>query len=309
MIKLKPWWVTGYTDAEGCFILNIFKNKNVPRGYSAKLIYQITAHHSDCDIMYALKAFFNNVGHIEYTSNGKYVSYRVYSNKNIVQTILPHFENYPLHSTKYIYFVLWSKSARLMHDKLHFTDKGFRELLTYKASFTKKLGAEIFNNKLYDNIVPFNVNNIMKNNNETLDPNYIAGFTGADGSFSITKPSLTGKWANYDANFRIHQDIRDIELVKSMRDTLGCGKVHILKDGMCNLSVRNKCELADIIIPFFDQYPLNVQKNLDFLQFKKAMLILRRNLGKGLSNLSLEDREILDLCISKMNKNRYSPKV
>lgn len=308
MTKLNPWWVTGYTDAEGCFLLNIFKNKNVARGYSAKLIYQITAHHSDHDIMHALKAFFNNVGHIEYTSDNKYVSYRVYTNKDIVQTILPHFESYPLHSEKYIYFVLWSKSAHLMFEKLHLTDRGFIELLTYKASFTKKLDAEIFNNKFYSDIVPFNVNNIMKNSNVTLDPNYIAGFTGADGSFSITKPSLVGRWPNYDANFRIHQNIRDKELLKSMRDQLGCGKVHILKDGMCNLSVRNKCELTDIIIPFFDKYQLNVQKKLDFLQFKKALLILRKNLGKGLSNLSLEDRQILDLCISKMNRNRYSCK-
>lgn len=82
-----------------------------------------------------------------------------------------------------------------------------------------------------------------------------------------------------------------------MRDVLGCGKVHTIKDDMCNLCVRNKSELADIIIPFFEKYKLNVQKQLDFLHFKKAVLILRENLGKGLSNLTLEDRNILDICI------------
>ena len=91
-----------------------------------------------------------------------------------------------------------------------------------------------------------------------------------------------------------------------MRNKLTCGKIHVLKDGMCNLSVRNKTELADIIVPFFERYYLNVEKQEDFLQFKKAVLIFRKNLGKGLSNLSLEDRQILDLCISKMNRNRYS---
>ena len=68
--KLNPWWVTGYTDAEGSFILNIFKNKNVVLGYSVKLIYQITAHSSDIDIMYSLKSFFNDVGNIELSSGG-----------------------------------------------------------------------------------------------------------------------------------------------------------------------------------------------------------------------------------------------
>lgn len=79
----------------------------------------------------------------------------------------------------------------------------------------------------------------MKKSNVDLDPNYIAGFVAADGSFSIIKPSLLGKWPNYNANFRIHQDIRDIGLVKNMQNKLGCGKVHILKHGMCNLSVKN----------------------------------------------------------------------
>ena len=80
-----------------------------------------------------------------------------------------------------------------MSKKLHLTENGFNILLTYKASFNKKLGAEVFNNKLYNKIVPYNVENIIKINQDTLDPNYIAGFTAADGSFTIIKPSIKGK--------------------------------------------------------------------------------------------------------------------
>ena len=198
MTKFNPWWVTGYTDAvpygSGCFILNIFKNKNVPKGYSAKLVYQITAQDTDHEIMYALKAFFNGVlGKAHYI---EYTSYRVYSIKNIVEIILPHFESYPLYSAKSMYFVLWSKCAQLIHAKLHLTEEGFTKLLTYKASFSKKLDAEVFNNKLYSNLVPFLVNNNMRKSNVDLDPNYIAGFLAAvpygSGSFSIIKPSLLG---------------------------------------------------------------------------------------------------------------------
>jgi len=161
---------------------------------------------------------------------------------------------------------------------------------------------------LYNNIIPFGVRRILKGDKGVLDPNYIAGFTGGDGSFSITKPSLTGKWTNYDANFRIHQDTRDKALLEKIQNILTCGKIHILKDGMCNLSVRSKTNLAYIIIPFFDKYQLNVQKQMNFLQFKTAVLILKANLGKGLSKLTEKDRQILDLCVSKMNRNRYSPK-
>lgn len=47
MTKLNSWWVTGYTDGEGCFLLNIHKNKNVKLGIGSKLVYQITVHNTE----------------------------------------------------------------------------------------------------------------------------------------------------------------------------------------------------------------------------------------------------------------------
>ncbi len=58
MIKLHPWWITGYSDGEGCFMINVFKSKNVRVGFVVKLVYQITAHQTEADIMHSLKAFF-----------------------------------------------------------------------------------------------------------------------------------------------------------------------------------------------------------------------------------------------------------
>ena len=159
--------------------MNIHKNKNVKLGFHTKLIYQITAHHTELEIMKKVKQFFNNVGHVEHTPDGKYVSYRVYKTKDIINEIMPHFDRYPLQSTKLVYYALWCKSAQLVSNKSHLTEKGFSVLLTYKAAFTKKLGAEIFNNKLYKNIIPFDVECLVKSDNVSLDPNYIAGFTGA----------------------------------------------------------------------------------------------------------------------------------
>ena len=56
--------------------------------------------------MHGLKAFFNNVGYIEYTAYGKYVSCRVYILKDIIYEIIPHLYQYPIQSTKFIYYYL-----------------------------------------------------------------------------------------------------------------------------------------------------------------------------------------------------------
>lgn len=158
--------------------------------------------------------------------------------------------------------------------------------------------------------MPYNVENVLKYNTVKSDPDYFAGFTPADGSFGITKPSPSGKWPNYDAYFRIHQNIRDRSLIENMIDVRGCGKIHVFKYGMCNLAVRNKNELADLVIPFCDKYPLNVQKHSDFLYFKKAVYILRKNSGKGLACLTTEERDLLDISIYILDiyGNRYNPK-
>lgn len=51
----------------------------------------------------------------------------------------------------------------------------------------------------------------------------------------------------------------------------------------------------------------SIPKNVEiFLNFALAVSILYKNKGKGLKNLTQEQREHLDFFISQMNKNRYS---
>ena len=45
-------------------MINVFKNNNVSLGFSVKVTYQITAHPSEAEIMYSLKAYFNGIGNI-----------------------------------------------------------------------------------------------------------------------------------------------------------------------------------------------------------------------------------------------------
>jgi len=80
-----------------------------------------------------------------------------------------------------------------MSDKLHLTTDGFNLILSYKASFTKKLTASVFTSELYNCITPYNIKNIVINESLILNPHYVTGFVAADGSFSITKPSLSGR--------------------------------------------------------------------------------------------------------------------
>lgn len=132
---------------------------------------------------------------------------------------------------------------------------------------------------------------------------------GGDGSFSIKRPQFNGKWPNYDATFSVAQNKRDEALLNRIIKTLGCGNIKSDLNDMRSLSVRNKKDLFNIIIPFFTQYDINTNKSQDFYYFVIAMSILYNNLGKGFKNLTQDNINKLEHCINSMNKNRYKSKI
>jgi hypothetical protein len=78
-------------------------------------------------------ASFFGVGKI--TKTGKdAILYRVTSIKDLVQVIIPHFNQYPLLSKKYADYACFKQAVELMSDKKHLSAEGFREILGIKAS-------------------------------------------------------------------------------------------------------------------------------------------------------------------------------
>lgn len=163
------------TEAKTCVI-----------GFTVRLIYQISVHPSDEAILHSLKSFFKGVGDIIYSEH--YVAYRVSKFSDIIQFIIPHFDKYPLQSTKVVSYYLFKEVVNLMVKREHITLPGFGKVLAYKAAAKKGLEAKIFN--LFKDITPHNVENVfLTDSRSTLEPEYISGFVGADGSFFISKPS------------------------------------------------------------------------------------------------------------------------
>jgi hypothetical protein len=58
LIKLDPWFITGFTDAEGCFLVSIIKDKEYRLGWSVSPKYHINLHQKDKAILEQIKKFF-----------------------------------------------------------------------------------------------------------------------------------------------------------------------------------------------------------------------------------------------------------
>ena len=61
---LDPWFITGFTDAEGCFRVSVILDKSSRIGFSVKICYNITLHSRDTFVLEQIKAYFVGIGNI-----------------------------------------------------------------------------------------------------------------------------------------------------------------------------------------------------------------------------------------------------
>jgi len=58
-------------------------------------------HKKDRALIQSIKGFFGDIGYVSKPNNSSTVEFRVSTLKDLVDVILPHFDNYPLVTKKY----------------------------------------------------------------------------------------------------------------------------------------------------------------------------------------------------------------
>jgi hypothetical protein len=294
--ELNPYWITGFVDGDGAFMIAISRKPTNIIGYSVRGIFQIALHEENKFILEKIKKFFNNVGRIE--KIGPYYYYKVDNKRELLTVIIPHFEQFPLLTLNK------SKSFFLFHSCINLTIKNkyltldvFKKILRFKICFKRGNKAKIF--EKYPNIVPFNSNRIPKPLYTILNPYWISGFVDADGTFGVYKQKSSFR---YTCSFRISQDKVDKKLLLDICKYFGAGSASETKRGMVNYGIFSIKDVNKVVIPFFKQYKLRTSKEIDFNYFVEIVNIInKKNLG---IILTTEDHKEILLLTSKMNNAR-----
>ena len=83
---------------ESTFIISVRKsntNSNCKIDWVVQAVFAIELHEKKLSLLKWIKLYFGGIGSIERKSNNKYY-WRVSSTKDLIHTIIPHFEKYPL---------------------------------------------------------------------------------------------------------------------------------------------------------------------------------------------------------------------
>ena len=115
-------WFVGFTDAEGCFLINTRSNRK-RNGYWASAGFSIVQHNRDILLFNLLKKFVGG-GFIIEEINKNVVRLRGESLSFILEIIIPLFNNNPLQSSKLKDYWSFCSACQLIKNKAHLTEEG-----------------------------------------------------------------------------------------------------------------------------------------------------------------------------------------
>jgi len=102
---------------------------------------------------------------------------------------------------------------------------------------------------------------------------WFVGFSDGESNFTIGLDKR-GKTPNFNFRFMIGLHIDDKPLLKYILTNIGCGYIQDNKNKHASyFIITNPYHLKFILFPIFDSFPLNSTKHLDYLSFKKALLM------------------------------------
>lgn len=123
-------WLAGFTSAEGSFLVRTPNCPGRTLGTKVQLEFNLTQHMRDEQLMKDIAKFFN-CGSV-YLNRETYV-YRVVSLSNIIEKIIPFYQNNLIHGVKNQDFQDFVRIAELMKDNKHLTPEGVEKIKLIKA--------------------------------------------------------------------------------------------------------------------------------------------------------------------------------
>jgi hypothetical protein len=115
-----------------------------------------------------------------------------------------------------------------------------------------------------------------------LNPHYIVGFVDGEGCFSISLNKNGDRLPEVRLIFEIELREDDEPILREIQQVLECGTIYRLEYERyakwrphVKLKVSNFTDISSKIIPFFQRYPPQAKKHLQFEQFCLAAELIK----------------------------------
>jgi len=126
-IPLNPNYVSGFTEGDGCFTVNISSKTNQVIAY-----YIIELHKREVPLLTSIQKFFG-AGSINQALSRNMGRFYISKKSDLITKVLPHFDVYRLEGNKLKNYLIFREIVLLLKTKAHLTQEGFNKIKLLKA--------------------------------------------------------------------------------------------------------------------------------------------------------------------------------
>lgn len=127
--SLSPWWISGFVDAEGSFGVSASMKET---SMKTSMQFKITQKSMNKSVLEGIVDYFG-VGKV-HTDNSftATLKFQIQDIPSIREKVIPHFDKYPLMSSKYMDYTDWKNAVQIIYDKEHLNQEGQNKILEIK---------------------------------------------------------------------------------------------------------------------------------------------------------------------------------
>ena len=253
---LMPWYVTGLVDGEGSFGFTITESK-------IRFEFKVTQKRINAGILYELEKYFKVGSVIIDNRSDETLKYHVTNREELINVILPHFASYPLVTSKKLNFFDFKKALLAVMGKDHIKGTLLDYVMALKAGMNKERSF----------VDKFNALSVI-----ALQPEWVQAFVDGEGTFYpyvAIKKTPRSTYQGVDMTLEVGQASHDIAVLASLQAFFNGGYVspkceigNIEAVLLIRAKSIYKLRNVELIIDFFNKYPLLTTKQLDFESFK-----------------------------------------
>jgi hypothetical protein len=121
-------YISGYVDGEGCFTVSISPRAKLLVGWEVRPSLSVSQNGDRAEVLHALQAYFG-CGSIRPDRSDKTVKWETRRLEDLLESVIPHFESYPLLSGKRLDFECFAAVCNLMAAGAHRSRPGLVQII------------------------------------------------------------------------------------------------------------------------------------------------------------------------------------
>ncbi|MBU1102766.1 LAGLIDADG family homing endonuclease [Patescibacteria group bacterium] len=128
-------YLSGYVDGEGCFSVSFSRRAKLLVGWETKPSFSISQNQDRAEVIKMIQKFLE-CGFIRRDYSDRTLKLEVRSINDLVKKVIPHFQKYPLISSKRKDFEYFSKICVMVARRKHLNKNGLRKIvqIAYKMN-------------------------------------------------------------------------------------------------------------------------------------------------------------------------------